>query len=44
MVPYKRMDLIVEAFANMPDKRLVVIGDGSEMPKVKKKQHLILKF
>ncbi|MER3723921.1 glycosyltransferase family 4 protein [Klebsiella pneumoniae] len=37
MVPYKRMDLIVEAFANMPDKRLVVIGDGSEMPKVKKK-------
>lgn len=37
MVPYKRMDLIVEAFANMPDKKLVVIGDGSEMPKVKKK-------
>lgn len=44
MVPYKRMDLIVEAFANMPDKKLVVIGDGSEMPKVKKKQQLILKF
>lgn len=37
MVPYKRMDLIVEAFANMPDKKLVVIGDGSEMPKIKKK-------
>lgn len=35
MVPYKRMDMIVEAFSKMPDKKLVVIGDGSEMPKVK---------
>jgi len=34
MVPYKRMDLIVEAFADMSDKRLVVIGDGPEMKKV----------
>lgn len=30
MVPYKRMRLIVEAFAEMPDKRLVVIGDGPQ--------------
>lgn len=37
MVPYKRMDLIVEAFAQMPDKKLVVIGDGPEMPKVRAK-------
>lgn len=37
MVPYKRMDLIVEAFAQMPDKKLVVIGDGLEMPKVRAK-------
>jgi len=28
MVPYKQMHLIVEAFTKMPDKRLVVIGDG----------------
>jgi glycosyltransferase involved in cell wall biosynthesis len=35
MVPYKRMDLIVEAFAKMPDKKLVVIGDGPEMDKIK---------
>lgn len=35
MVPYKRIDLIVEAFARMPDKRLVVIGDGPEMPKIR---------
>jgi glycosyltransferase involved in cell wall biosynthesis len=35
MVPYKRIDLIVEAFARMPDRRLVVIGDGPEMDKVR---------
>lgn len=35
LVPYKRMDLIVQAFVGMPDKRLVVIGDGPEMPKLK---------
>jgi glycosyltransferase involved in cell wall biosynthesis len=37
MVPYKRIDLIVEAFSQMPDKKLVVIGDGSEMGKIKSK-------
>ncbi|MGK9559269.1 glycosyltransferase, partial [Salmonella enterica subsp. enterica] len=37
MVPYKRIDLIVEAFTQMPDKKLVVIGDGSEMAKIKAK-------
>ena len=36
MVPYKRMDLIVEAFSKMPEKRLIVIGDGPEMEKIKK--------
>jgi glycosyltransferase involved in cell wall biosynthesis len=35
MVPYKKMDLIVEAFSAMPDKRLVVIGDGPDFEKVK---------
>jgi glycosyltransferase involved in cell wall biosynthesis len=35
MVPYKRMDLIVAAFANMTDKRLIVLGDGPEMPKLR---------
>ncbi|MFC3915077.1 glycosyltransferase family 4 protein [Pseudaeromonas sharmana] len=34
MVPYKKMDLIVEAFTKMPDKRLVVIGDGGEYKKI----------
>jgi len=37
MVPYKRMDLIVEAFARMPGRKLVVIGDGPEMPKIRAK-------
>ncbi|WP_405051213.1 MULTISPECIES: glycosyltransferase family 4 protein [Serratia] len=37
LVPYKRVDLIVDAFSAMPDKKLVVIGDGSEMKKIKSK-------
>lgn len=37
MVPYKKMDLIVEAFAHCPDKKLIVIGDGPEMGNVKRK-------
>ncbi|HEX2578833.1 MAG TPA: glycosyltransferase [Rhabdochlamydiaceae bacterium] len=36
LVPYKRVDLIVEAFSKMSSKRLVVIGDGPEMEKLKK--------
>lgn len=36
-VPYKRIDLIVEAFAQMPDKKLVVIGNGPDQDKVKAK-------
>lgn len=35
LVPYKRMDMIVQAFAQMPDKKLVVIGDGPDMPKLR---------
>jgi glycosyltransferase involved in cell wall biosynthesis len=37
LVPYKKIDLIVEAFANMPDKKLVVIGDGPDMVKLEQK-------
>jgi glycosyltransferase involved in cell wall biosynthesis len=35
MVPYKKIDLIVEAFAKT-DKKLIVIGDGPDFEKVKK--------
>ncbi|MEG6533403.1 glycosyltransferase family 4 protein [Caldibacillus thermoamylovorans] len=37
MVPYKKIDLIVEAFSHMPDKKLIVIGDGPDYKKVKSK-------
>ena len=37
LVPYKKMDLIVEAFSKMPEKRLIVIGDGPDMQKIKAK-------
>ncbi|WP_299086713.1 glycosyltransferase family 4 protein [uncultured Campylobacter sp.] len=36
MVPYKKIDLIVEAFSQM-DKKLLVIGDGPDMAKIKSK-------
>lgn len=36
MVPYKKMDLIVTAFNHLPDKKLVVIGAGPELSKVRK--------
>lgn len=36
MVPYKKMDLIVEAFSKMPDKQLIVIGQGPDFNKIKK--------
>ncbi|MFC3607430.1 glycosyltransferase family 4 protein [Stutzerimonas tarimensis] len=35
MVPYKRIPMIVEAFRNMSDKRLVVIGTGPELEKAR---------
>ena len=38
LVPYKRVDLIVEAFAGMRDRTLVVIGDGPEAARVRSNQ------
>ncbi len=37
MVPYKKIDLIVEAFSRMSDKKLVVIGDGPDFKKIQSK-------
>ncbi|NGX56474.1 MAG: GDP-mannose-dependent alpha-(1-6)-phosphatidylinositol monomannoside mannosyltransferase [Candidatus Anoxychlamydiales bacterium] len=37
LVPYKKIDLIVEAFSKMEDKKLIVIGDGPEIKKIKSK-------
>ncbi len=44
MVPYKKMAMIVEAFQSMPDKRLVVIGDGPEMNKCREKARANVDF
>jgi len=30
LVPYKRVDVLVEAFRMLPERRLIVIGDGPE--------------
>lgn len=35
LVPYKKIELIVEAFSHMPDKKLVVIGEGPDYKKIK---------
>ena len=43
-VPYKRIDLIVEAFSKMPDKRLVIIGDGPDADKIKSKASVNIEF
>jgi glycosyltransferase involved in cell wall biosynthesis len=37
MVPYKKIDLIVEAFSQMPDQTLIVIGEGPEQEKIRAK-------
>lgn len=37
LVPYKRIDLIVEAFASMPHRKLVVIGAGPEIETIRAK-------
>lgn len=37
LVPYKKIDLIVEAFKNLPDKHLIVIGDGPDAQKIRDK-------
>lgn len=35
LVPYKKIDLIVSAFSQMPDKKLIVVGTGPELNKIK---------
>ena len=31
LIPYKRIDLAVQAFAHLPDKQLLVVGDGRDL-------------
>ena len=37
LAPYKCMDMIADAFAAMPGRKLVIIGDGPDLKKVRKK-------
>jgi glycosyltransferase involved in cell wall biosynthesis len=37
LVPYKRVDILVEAFAHLPQQRLVVIGDGPQLKSLQAK-------
>lgn len=43
-VPYKKIDMIVEAFSQMPDKKLFVIGKGPEEDKIKSKAKQNIEF
>ena len=36
LMPYKRVDLLAEAFRAMPQRRLVVVGDGPQMPRLRR--------
>lgn len=36
LVPYKRVDLIVQAFAQLPHKRLIVVGDGPGLERIRR--------
>ncbi len=36
MVPYKRMDIVIDAFSKMTEKKLIVIGTGPEEEKLLK--------
>ncbi len=35
--PYKRVDLVVDAFRRMPDRRLIVVGSGSLLSALKRR-------
>lgn len=37
LVPYKQIGLIADAFTQMPDKKLLIIGDGPEFDRISEK-------
>ena len=44
LVPYKRVDLVVEAFTGLPDRTLIVIGDGPEMNRIRRRATSNVRF
>lgn len=45
LIEYKKIDVIIEAFNDMPNKKLIIIGDGREKRKLQKiaKSNIIFK-
>ena len=39
LVPYKRADLIVESFRRQPNRKLIVVGDGPELARIRAAAH-----
>lgn len=37
LVPYKKVDLICEAFRQLPDKKLIVLGGGPDLDRLRKR-------
>jgi glycosyltransferase involved in cell wall biosynthesis len=44
LVPFKRIDLIIDAFASLPQKKLVVVGDGPEMKSLRRRAGSNIEF
>ena len=44
MVPYKKHSLLIDAFNQMPDKKLIIAGDGPDFKKLKSKAKSNIEF
>ncbi|MCD6254744.1 MAG: glycosyltransferase family 4 protein [Deltaproteobacteria bacterium] len=44
IVPYKRVDIIIDAFSQIKDRRLIVIGDGPDLKKIKGRANKNIEF
>jgi len=44
LVPFKRIDLVVEAFQHMPTRRLMVVGDGPELSRLRSRASSNVEF
>jgi hypothetical protein len=44
LVPYKRVDVVIDAFAQMPGRHLVVVGDGPDLAMLKARAPLNVSF
>jgi glycosyltransferase involved in cell wall biosynthesis len=44
VVQYKRVDLVVQAFAQLPNHKLVVLGDGPELASIKRTSSANVQF